>query len=101
MPRDRRQAHRGTLRSRLIREPPHDGPFSVGDIRKVFERCGLRWIDGGESDQVMVYGDGQGRSAYINPTWESIFYNDAIFRTLARDLGLSPRRFRRLLCQVQ
>jgi hypothetical protein len=61
----------------------------------------MQWIDGGQSDQVMVYGDRQGRRAYINPTWESIYFDDPIFRTLARDLNLSRRRFRRLLCEAQ
>lgn len=37
------------------------------------------------------------RRVVVNPDWQPFYAGDAIFRTLSRDLAVSPERLRELL----
>jgi hypothetical protein len=49
---------------------------------------------------MLILEHADGRTTYINPSWDSIWANDPVFNCLARDMQLSRRALLRLLNEV-
>jgi hypothetical protein len=86
-----------------IRDARRDyrGPFSGIDVSKVLEEAGYQAVkvdDEGES--FVVYQKDGRKPVPVNTEWDAIYDDDAIFKCLERDLGLSRSSLRTLLNEV-
>ncbi len=73
------------------------GPYRRAAIERLLRNRGYRRLSP-NPDEFLVYEHGErSRRVVVNPDWQPFYAGDAIFRTLSRDLAVSPEWLRELL----
>lgn len=73
----------------------HRGPFTAAEIERELQRIGFTCKPGGNHPQYIH--PARGGKVAISRKWTSIKASDAIFRSIARQAGLTSQQLLRVL----
>jgi hypothetical protein len=83
---------RGFVRRIQDARKAYKGPFTGAHVCEVVEDAGYKATNEANDDEFLIFVKEGQRAIPVNPSWESIWADDPIFKCISRDLGHSQRK---------